>query len=179
MASQRKEYLSECQRCGKIFYSKNVRRLYCSDLCRRKHQDEERKERRAEEAEAKAALAWAGELTYAPWETDDPHNVESIFQNSITDGWTATRCGLTMCQEEQLCGAMACNSCTRYGDRKDKRPFPYGQSFTPQPTFDSMTEIADAEHGHKRKAGAMPPRKEVARAKRRHRKRRGSADREN
>lgn len=46
-----RRYEHACRRCGAVFETFNVRRLYCSDACRRSYQDERRKAERVEERE--------------------------------------------------------------------------------------------------------------------------------
>jgi hypothetical protein len=40
-----------CRRCGKEFTARHSTKLYCSTFCRRKYQDERRKDERAEARE--------------------------------------------------------------------------------------------------------------------------------
>jgi hypothetical protein len=61
------------------FISHNPRRLYCSERCRRDQQNELRRDRRAEEREAREASHW----DYDPWERDDLG--DEVLTNALLD----------------------------------------------------------------------------------------------
>ena len=44
----RAQFEAVCQYCGTVFLSRNIRRLYCSEQCRRDYQDDRRMAERAE-----------------------------------------------------------------------------------------------------------------------------------
>ena len=187
MASLRKEdYVFDCQYCGKQFKTANIRRLYCCEKCRRDYQNERRMYERAERSEVLAASHWK----YDPWEVNDLDNIEQVFSNALKDGWTGTPCGLTMCADEAVAGAMACISCQM---NEHRQPSLYGKHFPwcddeatdPQQPRDN---IGDEAAVHSDKDSCMPissytghatqtrirkhaHKKEAARAKRRYRKR--------
>lgn len=76
--------LCACEYCGKEYASHNVRRLYCSEKCRRSAQNERRRDARAEEREVREADHW----THDPWElmeaqTEDEY--EAVWANCLLD----------------------------------------------------------------------------------------------
>jgi len=175
-ASERKRartYHFLCQRCGKEYEATNRRQLYCSEYCRRQYQNETRKAQRAELADCikYEAKPW----DYDPWERNDLDNLENIFANALTDGWTGTPCGLTMCPDEAVAGATACLHCERYKGEANDRPFLYGQNLPHDapPEDDAHGEDLPEVVGEDKPSGAvkLPRRKEVAKALRRLRKR--------
>ena len=107
-------YKKCCVRCGLPFETVFNKRLYCSNLCRRKYQDERRKAERAEEAERKKALlAMMPDpcgLPSAGWNWNE---LDAMTGNQLIDGWNGTPCGLTLCPDEAVGGVLACMNCTR------------------------------------------------------------------
>ena len=65
-----------CLYCGLAFITRNPRRLYCSERCRRDFQNERRAEERAERRAAREAARWDD-----PWERDD----WAIMANALLD----------------------------------------------------------------------------------------------
>ena len=97
-----------CRYCGAKFEVVKRNRLYCSDRCRRKYQDERRLAERAEyRAAKKARKKWQFDLVF-----DDPDRPE-IYGNSLSSGiWEEVQpCGFTVCQHEAVGGPIACQDC--------------------------------------------------------------------
>ena len=171
-------YVSECLYCGEEFRSSNPRRLYCSTRCRRLYQNETRKAERQEIRDVNEASRW----DYDPWQVDDRDNLENIFPNAIRDGWTGTPCGLTMCPEEAIGGAMACLSCGRSVSRADARfhvtipDFGEGDSLPEPPLYGPSPP--DPDGSVKRSATLMKrmQRKESRRQRRRRKRERSSEE---
>lgn len=185
---RRKLYECACRYCGKLYETANRRRLYCCTRCRRDFQNEERKARRAAEAEREfvyKSTPWDND----PWERED--NIEAIYANTLADGWTGTPCGLTMCPDEAVGGALACQQCQKYGHGQ---PSLYGDAFGRMGTSapgdaDTQADISEdaastsaddismpmQTYTHQDKQGRTrkPPRcgADAARARRRYRKR--------
>ena len=96
-------YEKNCAYCGEPFTTPNVRRLYCKPECRRKADNENKADRRAEEAEIrdeyKMPDAWSGYLG------------DDVTQGALLDGWTAE---CEMCADEAIAGPMACQTCKHW-----------------------------------------------------------------
>ena len=96
-----------CAWCGAGFISPNNRRLFCSEACRRKSDNERKKARRAEEREVRDACKGS---FFDPWKRND-----DALAGALLDGWSAADavlpCGFSMCEREAVAGPMACQQC--------------------------------------------------------------------
>lgn len=81
----RSVFLATCQYCGVEYYSHNVRRLYCSERCRRDFQNDRRAGERAEERELREQL-WSDEKPHwmqDPWQVMDAE--DAAWDNALLD----------------------------------------------------------------------------------------------
>ena len=68
-------------------------------------------------------------------------DAEEIYGNTLYDGWTGTRCGLTMCPDEAAGGPLACLTCTRYAASGSGSSSSYGHaSVCEEPVEDPVNE---------------------------------------
>lgn len=84
------EFKAVCQYCGVEFVSRNIRRLYCSERCRRDFQDERRRAERAEIREAKERAAWDEKPHWLqdPWAFDGKDELDawqSVWAQALLD----------------------------------------------------------------------------------------------
>lgn len=82
----RSVFLSTCQYCGTEYYSHNVRRLYCSERCRRDFQNDRRAGERAEERELREQLWGVDEKPHYmqdPWAAMDAE--DAAWDNALLD----------------------------------------------------------------------------------------------
>ena len=78
--------MSTCQYCGTEYYSHNVRRLYCSERCRRDFQNDRRAGERAEEREFREQLLGVDEKPHwmqDPWAAMDAE--DPAWDNALLD----------------------------------------------------------------------------------------------
>ena len=88
----RAQFEAVCQYCGTVFLSRKIRRLYCSERCRRDFQDDRRMAERAEIREFEERLGW-DETPHAwqdPWARcdeggDDLDAWQGIWGNALLD----------------------------------------------------------------------------------------------
>ena len=87
----RAEFKATCQYCGVEFVSRNIRRLYCSERCRRDFQDDRRMAERAELREfAERVLDDKPHWMQDPWQRcdeggDDLDAWRGIWGNALLD----------------------------------------------------------------------------------------------
>lgn len=87
----RAQFEAVCQYCGTVFLSRNIRRLYCSERCRRDYQDDRRMAERAELREfAERVLDDKPHWMQDPWARceeggDDLDAWEGIWGNALLD----------------------------------------------------------------------------------------------